>query len=101
MQAALTPPAHLDFLEDYVQQFVFEHAKALVIIITVFCIYLYGKTGAKKHRYNVLAYLCTVSICCFAPPAAVFVLMAAPILMALALAVLVLGIVGLVKMAFG
>ena len=91
MQAAFTPPAHLDFLEDYVQQFVFEHAKALVIIITVFCIYLYGKTGAKKHRYNVLAYLCTVSICCFAPP----------ILMALALAVLVLGIVGLVKMAFG
>ena len=87
--------------EDYVQQFVFEHAKALVIIITVFCIYLYGKTGAKKHRYNVLAYLYTVSICCFAPPAAVFVLMAAPILMALALAVLVLGIVGLVKMAFG
>lgn len=48
-----------------------------------------------------LAYLCTVSICCFAPPAAVFVLMAAPILMALALAVLVLGIIGLVKMAFG
>ena len=98
---AFTPPAHLDFLEDYVQQFVFEHAKALVIILTVFCIYLYGKTGAKKHRYNVLAYLCTVSVCCFAPPAAVFVLMAAPILMALALAVLVLGIVGLVKMAFG
>ena len=64
-------------------------------------LYLYGKTGAKKHRYNVLAYLCTVFICCFAPPAAVFVLMAAPILMALALAVLVLGIVGLVKMAFG
>ena len=94
MQAAFTPPAHLDFLEDYVQQFVFEH-------LTVFCIYLYGKTGAKKHRYNVLAYLCTVSICCFAPPAAVFVLMAAPILMALALAVLVLGIIGLVKMAFG
>jgi len=31
----------------------------------------------------------------------VFVLMAAPILMALALAVLVLGIIGLVKMAFG
>ena len=62
---------------------------------------LIGKAGAKKHRYNVLAYLCTVSICCFAPPAAVFVLMAAPILMALALAVLVLGIVGLVKMAFG
>ena len=82
MQAAFTPPAHLDFLEDYVQQFVFEHAKALVIILTVFCIYLYGKTGAKKHRYNVLAYLCTVSVCCFAPPAAVFVLMAAPILMA-------------------
>lgn len=80
MQAAFTPPAHLDFLEDYVQQFVFEHAKALVIILTVFCIYLYGKTGAKKHRYNVLAYLCTVSICCFAPPAAVFVLMAVPIL---------------------
>ena len=101
MQAAFTPPAHLDFLEDYVQQFVFEHAKALVIIITVFCIYLYGKTGAKKHRYNVLAYLYTVFICCFAPPAAVFVLMAAPILMALALAVLVLGIIGLVKMAFG
>lgn len=101
MQAAFTPPAHLDFLEDYVQQFVFEHAKALIIILTVFCIYLYGKTGAKKHRYNVLAYLCTVSVCCFAPPAAVFVLMAAPILMALALAVLVLGIVGLVKMAFG
>ena len=101
MQAAFTPPAHLDFLEDYVQQFVFEHAKALVITLTVFCIYLYGKTGAKKHRYNVLAYLCTVSICCFAPPAAVFVLMAAPILMALALAVLVLGIIGLVKMAFG
>lgn len=48
-----------------------------------------------------LAYLCTFSICCFAPLAAVFVLMAAPILMALALAVLVLGIVGLVKMAFG
>ena len=87
MQAAFTPPAHL--------------AKALVITLTVFCIYLYGKTGAKKHRYNVLAYLCTVSICCFAPPAAVFVLMAAPILMALALAVLVLGIIGLVKMAFG
>ena len=82
MQAAFTPPAHLDFLEDYVQ-------------------HLYGKTGAKKHRYNVLAYLCTVSVCCFAPPAAVFVLMAAPILIALALAVLVLGIVGLVKMAFG
>lgn len=101
MQAAFTPPAHLDFLEDYVQQFVFEHAKALVIIITVFCIYLYGKTGAKKHCYNVLAYLCTVSVCCFAPPAAVFVLMAAPTLMALALAVLVLGIVGFVKMAFG
>lgn len=101
MQTAFTPPAHLDFLEDYVQQFVFEHAKALVIILTVFCIYLYGKTGAKKHCYNVLAYLCTVSVCCFAPPAAVFVLMAAPILMALALAVLVLGIVGLVKMAFG
>ena len=78
----------------------FEHAKALVIILTVFCIYLYGKTGAKKHRYNVLAYLCTVFVCCFAPPAAVFVLMAAPILI-LALAVLVLGIVGLVKMAFG
>lgn len=47
MQAAFTPPAHLDFLEDYVQQFVFEHAKALVIIITVFCIYLYGKTARK------------------------------------------------------
>ena len=29
MQAAFTPPAHLDFLEDYVQQFVFAHAKAL------------------------------------------------------------------------
>lgn len=66
MQTAFTPPAHLDFLEDYVQQFVFEHAKALVIILTVFCIYLYGKTGAKKHCYNVLAYLCTVSVCCFA-----------------------------------
>ena len=36
-----------------------------------------------------------------APPAAVLILMAAPILTALALAVLVLGIVGLVKMAFG
>lgn len=48
MQTAFTPPAHLDFLEDYVQQFVFEHAKALVIILTVFCIYLYGKTGAEK-----------------------------------------------------
>ena len=49
----------------------------------------------------ILDSLCTVSVCCFAQPAAVFVLMAAPILMALALAVLVLGIVGLVKMAFG
>lgn len=101
MQAAFTPPAHLDFWEDYVQQFVFEHAKALVIALSVFCIYLYGKTGAKKHCYNVIAYLYTVSICCFAPPAAVLILMAAPILTALALAVLVLGIVGLVKMAFG
>lgn len=96
-----SPRPRTSIFEDYVQQFVFEHAKALVIVITVFCIYLYGKTGAKKHRYNVLAYLYTVSVCCFAPPAAVFILMAAPILMALALAVLVLGIVGLVKMAFG
>ena len=41
MQAAFTPPAHLDFLEDYVQQFVFEHAKAPVIIFT-----------AKRARKN-------------------------------------------------
>ena len=101
MQAAFTPPAHLDFLEDYVQQFVFEHAKALVIILTVFCIYLYGKTGAKNTAITCLPTSAPSPSAAFAPPAAVFVLMAAPILMALALAVLVLGIVGLVKMAFG
>lgn len=100
MQTAFTPPAHLDFLEDYVQQFVFEHAKALVIIITVFCISLYGKTGAKNTAITCLPTSApSPSALCAA--AAVFVLMAAPILMALALAVLVLGIVGLVKMAFG
>ena len=70
----------------------------LPLILGLGCLLYTSKPGAKKHRYNVLAYLCTVSVCCFAPPAAVFVLMAAPILMALALAVLVLGIVGLVKM---
>lgn len=101
VQTEFTPPAHLDFLEDYVQQFVFEHAKALVIALSVFCIYLYGKTLAKKHHYNVLAYLYTFSLCCFAPPAAAFLLMAAPIITVLVIAVLVLGIIGLIKMVFG
>lgn len=101
VQTEFTPPAHLDFLEDYVQQFVFEHAKALIVAASVLCIYLYGKTLAKKHHYNVLAYTYTAALCCLAPPAAVFVLLAAPILTALVLAVLVLGIVGLVKMVFG
>lgn len=98
--AEFTPPAHLDFLEDYVQQFIFEHAKALVLTLSVLGIYLYGKHCAAKRAYNVLTCITTSAILWVVPFAAVLLLIAAPMLAALVLAVLVLAVVGLVKMIF-
>lgn len=99
-RADFTAPAHLDFIEDYVQQFIFDRAEMLVIVLTLFCLYLYGKYFAPKHKFNAVAFITAFVLCGTAPFAAVLILQAAPIITALVVAALVLLVLGVIALIF-
>ena len=99
-RADFTAPAHLDFIEDYVQQFIFDRAGMLVVILTLFCLYLYGKYFAPKHKFNAVAFITAFVLCGVAPFAAVLVLQAAPVITALIVAALILLVLGVIALIF-
>lgn len=98
--APFTAPAHLDFIEDYVQQFIFDRAEMLVIILTLFCLYLYGKLFAPKHNFNFFAFVVAFVLSGVTPFAAIVVLQAAPIITALVVAALILLVLGVIALIF-